>query len=133
LARRAPIFLWKAYCSGLREEGDAMGILSVLGEVIRDLLIFVGAMAVLLVVLVVVISRLHAENPVKRMLTLLSYRVGATLAAGVVALPVEPIPGVDVAYDIGIPLLLILYWLSFFRNASHIMSNASSGKRPPGR
>ncbi|MDQ6701714.1 MAG: hypothetical protein M3Z96_00670 [Pseudomonadota bacterium] len=39
----------------------------------------------------------------------MSYRVGATFAAGVVAIPIEPIPGLDVLYDIGVPILLI--WL----------------------
>jgi hypothetical protein len=110
-----------------------MAIMSVLAEIIRDLLIFVGAMAVVLILLVVVISRLPGDNPLKRMLTLLSYRVGATLAASAIAIPVEPVPGLDVAYDIGIPLLLVLYWISFFRSARKIMSNASSGKNPPRR
>ncbi len=108
-----------------------MGIASILGEIIRDLLIFVGAMAVLLVVLVVVISRMPDDNPLKRVLSLLCYRVGATLIAGVGAIPVEPVPGLDVAYDIGIPLLLILYWISFFRSAGRIMANGSPMANAP--
>lgn len=103
-----------------------MEILSALADIIRYLLIFIGAMAVLLVLLVFVISRLPNDNPLKRVLTLLSYRIGATLAAGVVAVPIEPIPGLDVAYDIGVPLLLLLYWISFFRNLGD-----TSSKMPP--
>ena len=107
-----------------------MNIMSVLAEIIRDLFIFVGAMAVLLVVLLVVIARLPDDNPLKRLLTLLSYRVGATLVAGVVAVPVEPIPGLDIAYDVGVPLLLLIYWLSFFRSAGQILSNTKTRENP---
>lgn len=102
-----------------------MGILSALAEIIRDLLIFVGAMAILLAALVLVISRLQGDNPLKRMLTALSYRVAASLVAGLIALPVEPIPGLDTAYDIGVPLLLIVYWLSFLGRIGRFSSKPS--------
>ena len=51
-------------------------------EIFRDLLIFVAFMTVLLVALVVIISILPTDNPLKRTLTALSYRVGATAAWG---------------------------------------------------
>lgn len=96
-----------------------MEILSFVYEVIRDLLIFVAAMTGLLVVLVVVVSRLPDTNPLKRVLTLLTWklaaRLGATAAAGVLAVPIEPIPGIDAAYDLAVPILLIWYWFTFFR------------------
>jgi hypothetical protein len=85
-------------------------------EIFRDLLIFVAFMAVLLVALIVIISMLPPDNPLKRTLTALSYRVGATAAAGALAIPIEPIPGLDAVYDIGAPILLIWYWYTFFRN-----------------
>ena len=84
-------------------------MLSTVAEIIRDLLIFVVVIAALLITLVVVISKMPDTNPLKRLLTALSYRLGATLAAGAIAVPLEPIPGVDTLYDIGIPLLLIWY------------------------
>jgi hypothetical protein len=64
-------------------------------EIIRDLLVFIAVMFALCIVLVVVISKLPDDNPLKRVLTALSYRLGATLAAGAVAIPLEPIPGLD--------------------------------------
>jgi hypothetical protein len=85
-------------------------------EIFRDLLIFVGFMALLFVALVLIISLLPADNPLKRTLTALSYRIGATAAAGALAIPIEPIPGLDVVYDIGAPILLLWYWYTFFRN-----------------
>jgi hypothetical protein len=94
-----------------------MGLLSAVTEIIRDLLIFVVAMTALLIVLIVVVSKLPDDNPLKRILTALSYRVGATAAAGAVAIPVEPIPGIDALYDIAVPIALIWYWYTFFRDA----------------
>jgi hypothetical protein len=64
-------------------------------------------------------------NPLKRILTALCYRLGATLAAGAVAIPIEPIPGIDVVYDIGVPIALIWYWWTFFRDARHMMPGRS--------
>jgi hypothetical protein len=95
-------------------------------ELIRDLLIFVVVMFVLLIALIVVVSMLPADNPLKRILTALCYRVGATVAAGAIAIPIEPIPGLDFLYDVGIPILLLLFWLSFFRDAARIISESSS-------
>jgi len=109
-----------------------MTLLSVVAEIVRDLLIFVGAMAALLVVLLVVISQLPSNNPLKRLLVAISYRVGATLAAGAIAIPLEPIPGIDAVYDIGVPVVLLLYWLSLFRNAGSIMGEAPPPKSAQG-
>jgi hypothetical protein len=99
-------------------------------EIIRDLLIFVVVMFALLIVLIVVVSKLPDDNPLKRILSALAYRVGATAAAGAVAIPIEPIPGLDVLYDIGIPILLIWYWFTFFRDAVRTMSNPASQQGP---
>ena len=92
-------------------------MLSSIAEIIRDLLIFVVVIAALLVTFVIVISKMPDTNPLKRLLTALSYRLAATLAAGAVAIPLEPIPGIDVLYDVGAPIVLIWYWFTFFRDA----------------
>jgi hypothetical protein len=104
-------------------------MLSTIAEIIRDLLIFVGVIAALLVALVVVVSNLPDTNPLKRILSALCYRLGATLAAGAVAIPLEPIPGIDVLYDIGVPIALIWYWWTFFRDVHRMTSN----QPPPDR
>ena len=100
-------------------------MLSTIAEIIRDLLIFVAVITALLIALVVVISKMPDTNPLKRILTALSYRLGATLAAGAVAIPLEPIPGVDLLYDIGVPIVLIWYWYTFFRGARRMTSDPS--------
>jgi hypothetical protein len=93
-----------------------MEMLSTIAEIIRDLLIFVAVMFGMLVVLVVTVSKMPDTNPLKRLLTALTYRLGATAAAGALAIPVQPIPGLDGAYDVAVPLLLIWYWFTFFRD-----------------
>ena len=100
-------------------------MLSTIAEIIRDLLIFVGVIAVLLVALVVAVLKMPNTNPLKQVLSALCYRLGATLAAGVVAIPLEPIPGIDLLYDIGVPIVLLWYWYTFFRDARRMSSDRS--------
>lgn len=89
------------------------------------LALFVGVITALLIALVVVISKMPDTNPLKRILTALSYRLGATLAAGAVAIPLEPIPGIDALYDIGVPIVLIWYWFTFFKNSFGMKTHPS--------
>src|SRR5438876_4686705 len=98
-------------------------------EIIRDLLIFIAVMFALCIVLLVVISKMPDDNPLKRLLTALSYRIGATLAAGAVAIPIEPIPGLDVFYDIGVPIAVFWNWLTFFRNVPRSTAGVSGAAR----
>ena len=49
-----------------------MDILSAVAAIVKYLLLFIGAMTVLLVVLLVVVSRLSADNPMKRTLVMLA-------------------------------------------------------------
>jgi hypothetical protein len=99
-------------------------------EIIRDLLIFIAVMFALCIVLVVVISKMPDDNPLKRILTAFSYRVAATLAAGAVAVPIEPIPGLDVLYDVAVPIVLIWYWFTFFRDTFRFPGGASTASPP---
>ena len=95
-----------------------MDALSSIEAIIRDLLIFVVAMTALLIALLVIVSRMPDNNPLKRILAALSYRVGATAAAGLIAVPTMPVPGLDTVVDIGAPILLLWYWWTFFRDLS---------------
>ena len=102
-----------------------MELLSAITEIIRDLLIFVAVMTALLIALIVIVSKMPDSNPLKRLLTALTYRVGATAAAGAIAIPIEPIPGIDALYDFAVPILLIWYWFTFFRDARRMTPDAS--------
>jgi hypothetical protein len=106
-------------------------MLSTLGEIVRDLLLAVGLITVLLAGMIVVVMKMPAGNPLKRLLTALCFRLGATAAAAVLAIPIEPIPGLDVFYDIGAPILLLVYWISFFKNARWTSAPDTHGGTPP--
>jgi hypothetical protein len=97
-------------------------VLSTFADILRYTLIVIGVMTVLLIIVIMMIANMRAESPLKRVLKALSYRMGATIAAGVLAIPIEPIPGLDVMYDIGAPALLLLYWLSLFKNTGRTIS-----------
>jgi hypothetical protein len=102
-----------------------MELLTAITEVIRDLLIFVAVMTALLIALIVIVSKMPDSNPLKRLLVALTYRVGATAAAGAAAIPIEPIPGIDALYDLVVPVLLVWYWWTFFRDAGRMTPDAS--------
>ena len=97
-----------------------MELLTAITEIIRDLLIFVAAMTALLIALIVIVAKMPDANPLKRLLVALTYRIGATAAAGAFAIPIEPIPGIDALYDVAVPILLIWYWFRFFRDARRL-------------
>jgi hypothetical protein len=102
-------------------------MLEFIAEIVKYLLIFTGVMFALLIVLLVVISTMPESNPLKRMLTALSYRVAATFGATAIAIPLEVAPPVELAYDVAAPVLLAVYWFTFFRN---IYREHFSGKPP---
>jgi hypothetical protein len=94
-----------------------MDALSAIVEIFRDLLIFVAVMFALLIALAVINANTPNDNPMKRMHHSLSFRVGATAAAGLLAIPIEPIPGLDALYDIAASLALLYSWFTFLRQA----------------
>jgi hypothetical protein len=102
-------------------------------EIIRDLLIFVAAMMAIFVLFIVVVSMMPHDNPLKRLLTALTYRIGATAVAGLVAIPIEPIPVIDALFDIGVPIALIWYWFTFLRDAGGMMRSPHGSQAGPSR
>jgi hypothetical protein len=95
----------------------------------------IGAIVVLIalaLILLVVVSRMPADNPLRQVLNLLIARIGATAATGALAIPTEPIPGLDLIYDIGAPVFLIYYWYTFFKRIVLIWSKSRPGPPPRG-
>ena len=103
-----------------------MEAVSAIERIVRDFLVFVVAMSAILAALLVIISRMPDDNPLKRIMVALSYRVGATAAAGMLVIPATPIPGLDTAIDIGAPIALLWYWWTFFRDARRGGSKAAA-------
>ena len=88
------------------------------------------ALIALCLVLLVVVSRMPADNPLRQLLNLVIARIAATAAAGALAVPIEPIPGLDVLYDIGAPVLLAYYWFTLFKRVGPIWSKSRKPRGP---
>jgi hypothetical protein len=97
------------------EEVDELGM-DTLTEVIKYLLIFVGAMFLLFVVLVVVISKMPAHNPLRLTLAALARRVVATGGLALIDIPATAMQPIGDVWDIGTLLFLAYYWYTFFRD-----------------
>jgi hypothetical protein len=87
-----------------------------LTEVIKYLLIIVGALFLLAIVLVVVISKLSAHNPLRLMLTALTRRVAATAGIALIDIPATAMQPIADVWDIGTLIFLAYYWYTFFRD-----------------
>jgi hypothetical protein len=109
-----------------------MTVLSLLEQIVRDLLIFIGVCLGLLVVLLVVVALLPRDNPLRQLLGEVCQHLAVTVAAGAVAIPIEPIPGLDVAYDTVVPLALLYYWGRFAWRVFAILSHRNT-PAPPAR
>jgi predicted permease len=72
---------------------------STIAEIIRNLPIFVGAIAALLITLVVVVSKMPDTNPLKRILTALCSARG-NIGSWSCRYPVRTHTRIDVLYDI---------------------------------
>ena len=106
-----------------------MNVLQATVAIIQALLLFAFGTAALLGLLLIIIARLPSDNPLKRILAALSLRVGAVAAAGIVAIPIEPIPVLDVLYDVAVPAALLYFWLTLFREVTAILRGS---RRPRG-
>jgi hypothetical protein len=107
-----------------------LDILNLIGQIVRDLLIFVGVCLALLVVLLIVVARMPRDNPLRQLLGELCRHLAVTLAAGAVAIPIEPIPGLDVAYDTVVPIALLYYWIKFAWRVIGILRPRAAATRP---
>ena len=87
-----------------------------LAEIIKYLLIFIGAMAVLSIVLLFVISRLPAGNPLRVRLAALARRVAATWGIALIDIPATAMQPLGDVWDIGTLIFLAWYWYTFFRD-----------------
>jgi len=100
---------------------------------LQTLVLCVAGLIALTMVLFVVVMNMKS-NPLRDVLTSLLWRLGVTAGVAAVAVPVQPIPGVDGAYDVGSALLLAIYWLGFLRDAYLAMRGGGSpprGGEPP--
>lgn len=82
---------------------------------IEFLLLFALALVVLFVVLLVVVSKMPNDNPLKMLLSALSHRVGATAGVMVVDPVATGLPVVGEVWDFATIAWLIYFWFTFLR------------------
>lgn len=79
---------------------------------------------------VIAISLMPRDNPLRELLTCLCRKLAVTIGLAVVAVPVEFIPFVDLAYDVAAPLYLAFSWFGFVKDAIALDSPLRK-KQPP--
>ncbi len=101
--------------------------------IVGDVLLFLAFMAALLVGLLIAAARMPADNPLRRILHAVSIRLGALLGLGVVAIPVETIPGIDIAFDFGAFALMIYFCVTLIRDVIAITKESRASAAAPPR
>jgi hypothetical protein len=82
---------------------------------VEFLLLFAFALTVLFVILLVVISKMPNDNPLKMLLSALSRRVGATAALMVVDPVATGLPVIGEVWDFATIAWLVYFWFTFLR------------------
>ena len=101
-----------------------IAVVQALTTIIQDGFVFGGAMTLVAVLTVLKIAQLPSDNPLKRVIYALSLRIGATVEAGIAAVPAEGIPGVNVAYDLVVPAALLYWWVTLAREVLAILRDS---------
>jgi hypothetical protein len=98
-----------------------MDVLATIFSFIKFLLLAFLASIVLLAVLAIVVSLLPKDNPLRALLTALMRPIGIMVAATMIAFPIEPIPLIDVLYDLAATGFIVYAWLQFIGEARNIL------------
>jgi hypothetical protein len=93
---------------------------------IEFLFAFVLVLFALLIVLLVVVSKMPDNNPLKMILSALSHRIGATAGLMIVDPIVTTVPVVGEVWDLATIAWLIYFWYTFFKQLPN------SGRRDRG-
>jgi hypothetical protein len=94
--------------------------MEVIAQIIQTIVYGIVALVALLVALLIAVSMMPKDNPLHQLLAALVRPVAVMVGAGVIAVPVEFIPGVDVIYDIAALIVIALSWFKFFKSAREI-------------
>jgi|ERR1035438_3267858 hypothetical protein len=101
-----------------------MNFFETVTDIVHSVLVFAGAMALFAFLGLWAIARLPSDNPLRRILYLLSVRVGVSAGAAVAAIPATSIPGLGEAYDIAVPCALVWFWITLIRQVAAILRDS---------
>ncbi len=88
---------------------------------LKVLVLCVAGLIALLVLLLVLVNYLP-KSPLRDIIGALTMRIGATAAVAVIAIPVQPIVGIDGIYDIASSVFLLCYWLLLIKDIRKALS-----------
>ena len=88
---------------------------------LKILVLCIAGLIALLVVLLVVVNYLP-KSPLRDILGALTMRIGATATVAVIAIPVQPIVGIDGIYDIASSIFLLCYWLLLIKDVQKALA-----------
>lgn len=109
--------------------------MEIIAQIIETVVFGIVALVALLVVLIIAVSFMPKENPLRQLMAALARPVGVMVGTGVVSLPLDIFPPLEGVYDIAALIFIIFSWLKFFKVArgilpqifSHAPSAAPSG------
>lgn len=88
---------------------------------LKVLVLCVAGLIALLVILLVLVNFLP-KSPLRDIIGALTMRIGATATVAVIAIPVQPIVGIDGIYDIASTIFLLCYWLLLIKDVRKALS-----------
>lgn len=88
---------------------------------LKVLILCLAGLIALLVILIVLVNYLP-RSPLREVLGAVTKRIGATAAVAMIAIPVQPIVGVDGIYDIASSIFLLCYWLLLIKDVREALS-----------
>jgi len=87
-----------------------------LGEIIKFLLIFIGAMTVLMLIVLAVLWKMPPTHPWRLVLAAFARRLAATWGIALIDIPATAIQPLGDVWDVGTLIFLAWYWYTFFRD-----------------
>ena len=88
---------------------------------LKILVLCVAGLIALLVILIVLVNYLP-RSPLRDVLGAVTKRIGATVALAIIAVPVQPILGIDGIYDLASSAFLLCYWFLLIRDIRKALS-----------
>lgn len=81
---------------------------------LKTLVICLTVLTVLFILLIVLVNFLP-RSPLRAILGAITQRIGVTAAVTAVSIPVDLVPGFDVAYDVVGLIFLVWYWFRLIK------------------
>jgi hypothetical protein len=88
---------------------------------LKILVLCLAGLIALFVLLVVLVNYLP-RSPLRDVLGAVTKRIGATAAVTMIAIPIQPIVGVDGIYDTVSTIFLLCYWLLLIKDIQKALS-----------